>query len=618
MIFYDFEVFAHDWMVVFIDPYNERETVIVNDTKVFQEFYEENKNEVWIGYNSREYDQWIAKSILAGFNPKEVNDWIILKGLKGHDFSDLLKKFSILNFDIKRGFNGLKTLEAFMGNDIRETSVPFNIDRKLTASEIAETIEYCRHDVEQTMEVFARRLNEFTSHLALINTFKLPLSYISRTQAQLSAVILGAKRIHTNDEWNIRLPHTLQLSKYQHIADWFLNKMNEDNKSLEVTIAGLPHTIADGGMHGAPDEPFNYKCQPDEIMVMIDVDQLYPTLTVVYGLLSRAIKEPERFKTILAISLRLKAEKKKKEREPYKRICNITYGSMGDRFNAMYDPLHRRLVCIFGQILLVDLIEKIEGFCELIQSNTDGLLVKLKRADFERLDDAVYEWEQRTNLHMSFDFFEKIYQKDVNNYLAIDYEGNVKSKGSYVKGLSDLDNDLPIVNNAVSDYLTKGIHPMETIMGCTSLIDFQKVVKVSNKYSHAVKVDSHLEPHPWKQCKHFIPDEYDGYCERLEVHGKDCNCRTCPHYEIALVPITDKETRLSDRTFRVFASTRTHDGMLKKVKSEGAKPEKFANTPERCFIFNESVNGVEVPDYLDKQWYVDLAIKRLNDYGVII
>lgn len=592
MIFYDFEVFKHDWMVVLIDPYNERETVIVNDKKVFEEFYAENKNEVWIGYNSREYDQWIAKSILAGFNPKEVNDWIILKGLKGQDFSDLLKKFSILNFDIKRGFNGLKTLEAFMGNDIRETSVPFNIDRKLTASEIAETIEYCRHDVEQTMEVFARRLNEFTSHLALINTFKLPLPYISRTQAQLSAVILGAKRIHTNDEWNIRLPHTLQLSKYQHIADWFLNKMNEDNKSLEVTIAGLPHTIADGGMHGAPDEPFNYKCQPDEIMVMIDVDQLYPTLMVEYGLLSRAIKEPERFKTILATSLRLKAEKKKKEREPYKRICNITYGSMGDKFNPMYDPLHRRLVCIFGQILLVDLIEKIEGFCELIQSNTDGLLVKLKRADFERLDDAVYEWEQRTNLHMSFDFFEKIYQKDVNNYLAIDYEGNVKSKGSYVKGLSDLDNDLPIVNNAVSDYLTKGIHPMETIMGCTSLIDFQKVVKVSNKYSHAVKLG-------------YTPTR-----ERLNPFDLS------PEY----VPLRPPSApiKLTDKTFRVFASSRLNDGIIGKVKTEGSNPEKFANTPEKCFIWNESVNGVSVPDYLDRQWYVDLAIKRLNDYGVII
>lgn len=630
MIFYDFEVFAHDWMVVFIDPYNEQETVIVNDTKVFQEFYNENKDEVWIGFNSRNYDQWIAKSILAGFNPKEMNDWIILKGLKGHDFSDLLKRFPVLNFDIMTGFNGLKTLEAFMGNDIRESSVPFDIDRKLTASEIAETIEYCRHDVEQTMEVFARRLNEFVSQLALINTFKLPLSQIGKTQAQLSAVILGAKRVDLNDGWDIRLPDTLQLDKYRYVADWFLDKRNHnDDAWLETEVCGVPHTFAWGGVHGAIPK-YQFECATDEIMVMADVDQLYPTLMVEYGLLSRAVKEPEKFKVILDTSLRLKAEKKKKEREPYKRICNITYGTMGDRFNPMFDELHRKLVCVFGQILLLDLIEKIEPFCELIQSNTDGILIKIKRKDFDRLDDAVYEWEQRTRLHMSFDYFEKIYQKDVNNYIAVDYDGNTKPKGAYVKDLNDLDNDLPVVNKAITDYFAKKIHPEQTIMMCDDLIEYQKVVKVSSKYSHAVMVREgeiekvHIIYPKYRDCRYHDDDHWR--CEYYGTWvGNPENCHKCNNFTpkqaieyVKVEPDDEILEKLNDKTFRVFASSRPNDGTLKKVKTEGAKPEKFANTPEKCFIFNESVNGVKVPDYLDKQWYIDLAIKRLNDYGVTI
>ena len=44
--------------------------------------------------------------------------------------------------------------------------------------------------------------------------------------------------------------------------------------------------------------------------------------------------------------------------------------------------------------------------------------------------------------------------------------------------------------------------------------------------------------------------------------------------------------------------------------------EKFANTPEHCFIMNESVNGVKVSKKLDKQWYIDLALKRLEDFGI--
>ena len=52
--------------------------------------------------------------------------------------------------------------------------------------------------------------------------------------------------------------------------------------------------------------------------------------------------------------------KKKKEREPYKRICNISYGATGDEFNAMYDPLNRNLVCVYGQVLMVMLLEELE------------------------------------------------------------------------------------------------------------------------------------------------------------------------------------------------------------------------------------------------------------------
>lgn len=561
LIFYDFEVFQYDWLVVFIDPSTREETVIINDPEQFTAFYEAHKGDIWIGFNSRNYDQWIAKGILCGFDPKEISDWIVVKKRKGWEFSDLLRKFEIYSFDVMTGYFALKQLEAFMGNDIRETSVPFDIQRNLTEEEIRETVTYCRHDVEQTIEVFLQRKNEFDSQMALLKTFKLPLSCISKTQAQLAGVILGASRRTFDDEWDIRLPETLSLGKYRQIADWFISEeSHQSNASLNIDIAGVPHVFAWGGVHGAISQ-YNYVCKPDEIMVMADVDQLYPSLMVYYDLLSRAVQEPERFKTILATSLRLKAEKKKKEREPYKRICNIAYGAMGDKYNPMYDPLHRNLVCVFGQVLLLDLIEKIEPFTELIQSNTDGILVKLKRKDFDRLDDAVFDWEQRTRLHMSFDCYERVYQGDVNNYVVVDYDGHSKAKGAYVKELDALDNDLPIVNEAITNYIVNDVHPWITIGACNDLMSYQKVVRVSSKYAHGV----------W--------------------NGQ----------------------RLTDKTFRVFASKRPHDGFIGKCKTEDSKPEKFAFTPDKCFIFNESVKGMKCPDYLDKDWYVQVAIKRLRE-----
>ena len=78
MLFYDFEVFKHDWLVVVIDVTNKLEHVIINDAEQLQEVYDNNKHDVWVGYNSRGYDQYILKGLLCGFNAKKINDFIIV------------------------------------------------------------------------------------------------------------------------------------------------------------------------------------------------------------------------------------------------------------------------------------------------------------------------------------------------------------------------------------------------------------------------------------------------------------------------------------------------------------------------------------------------------------
>ena len=386
MLFFDFEVFKYDWLVVAIDPIQKKEHIIVNNKYELEKLYKTYKRDIWVGFNCRNYDQYILKGILCGFDPKVINDWIIVKGRKGWEFSSLFNKIPLNLYDVMPGIPiSLKVLEGFQGFSIHESSVDFNIDRKLTPKELEETINYCRFDVLNTIEVFIKRKNEFDSQMSLVQTFNLPLSHLGKTQAQLAAIILGAKKKRFKDEWNIRLPHTAQLGRYKAVGEWFLDKANHcyDCK-LDTEICGLTHTIAWGGIH-AGKKQYNYKCKPHEVILDIDVDQLYPTLMIVYGLLSRSVEEPERFKNVLDTSLRLKREGKKKEREPYKRICNITYGAEGDAFNPMYDPLHRNLVCVFGQVLIIDLLEKIEDLIELLQSNTDGIFIKLNRSDVPEL-----------------------------------------------------------------------------------------------------------------------------------------------------------------------------------------------------------------------------------------
>src|SRR5574344_1904607 len=75
--FYDFEVFLYDWMVVIINPVEKIRTVIINDRKALKRYYNEHKEEIWIGYNSRNYDTYILKGLLLDMNPKKINDDII-------------------------------------------------------------------------------------------------------------------------------------------------------------------------------------------------------------------------------------------------------------------------------------------------------------------------------------------------------------------------------------------------------------------------------------------------------------------------------------------------------------------------------------------------------------
>ena len=642
MLFFDFEVFKYDWLVVAIDPIKQKEFVIVNDKEQLIKMYDEYINDIWVGYNCRNYDQYILKAIMLGFDPKKVNDWIIVKQRKGWEFSKLFNKIQLYLYDVMPNIPvSLKVLEGFQGVSIHESSVSFNVNRKLTPKEIAETIQYCRFDVLNTIEVFLKRKSEFDAQMDLLKAFNLPLSALGKTQAQLAAIILDAKKVRFNDDWNIRLPENVDLGKYKAVGEWFLNKANhQEDCSLEIMIAGLLHTIAWGGLHAGVSKE-TIICGDDEVIFDIDVGQLYPNLMRVYKLLSRAARKPEMLDYVLDTSMRLKAEGKKKEREPYKRQCNIFYGAEGDPTNPLYDPLHRTLVCVFGQVFLIDLLDKIEDIVTVINSNTDGIFFKIKKRLIPELEKRIKEWENRTQLCMEYTEYTKYIGKDVNNYIAIQSNGKIHAKGGYVKDLNDLDYDLPIVNEALRNYMIFGTPVEVTINSCTDFRKFQKIVKLSSKYE-------------WVEHE-------QGYNPSYTKRGR-------------LIVNYFRTTKFDNKAYRVFASTDVNDGRLLKCKTNDAisyeekqwegfvkrgytihsdsfgeyirylpggsgtgydvyntkyvkfykpnhknvKKDKFGNTPEHCFIDNGDIRNKPIPNKLDRQYYIDLSKKRLEDFGVSI
>ena len=560
--FYDFEVFVHDWFITIINPIELTMRVIVNDLKALTDYYNKHKNQIWVGYNSRSYDTYIMKGLLLGMNPKKVNDDIILRGLKGWQISRDFKKKKFLDFDIYTK-DSLKTKEGFMGSDIRETEVDFNLNRKLTQQEVRKTIKYNIHDVEQTLEVFRRNKYLYESQIQLIETFNLPIEMISLTQPQLTANILECEKQEHNDEFKFKIIDQIHLKKYKSAKEWFENPDNRDyKKSFDLNVCGVPHRFGWGGLHGCPELPLHAKGR----IFHVDVTSYYPSQIIKHGFMTRNSKNPDRYKEVFDIRVALKKAGKKKEQQPYKIVLNGAYGMMKDKYSLAYDPKQANAICVNGQLMLLDLLEHLEPYITLIQSNTDGLIIQVEDNEekINKVMDICHRWEHRTGMGLEQDEITEIFQKDVNNYVFRFKSGKLERKGAYVMELDDLNYDLPIINKALVDYMMNNIPVQETINDCDMIKEFQKIVKVSSNYEGG-----------WHNGENLV-----------------------------------------DKTFRVFASKDQNDTYLGKYKYQGATIEKFANTPEHCFIMNESVNGVKVSKKLDKQWYIDLALKRLEDFGI--
>lgn len=590
---YDFECYSRInwWCVTFIN-YQDRNKIItiINNRQLLVQLYELHKDEIFVSYNGRQYDTGIFKGILDGMNVGYVNDKLIKEGKKPFKVVKNHKKYPLYDYDAILKDKSLKQLEAFMGDDIRETEVDFNIDRPLTEAEIEQTKIYNIHDVSELLKVLDACWNDFEGQLDIIELYGLNMSYFTKTKVQLAAKILNAVDQHTmDDEFDIRLPDTIQLSdKYKFIPEWYMNPKNwrykehlhseddQHNNQLTCIVAGIPHVFAWGGCHGADDIQSIF----EGIILHADVSSMYPTTDIEYNLLSRKFKNPDDFRMMRDFRLKLKAEGNSKNKA-LKPMINGIYGASKDRNGAIYDPLMANLTCIFGQMFILDLIDKLEPYCRLLQTNTDGIFVLCESEEQKnKVIEITHSVGERLRMEFEIDEYTKLIQKDVNNYIAIMKNGEIECKGSMVKYNNPIDNDLPILNDAVRNYLAYDIPIEKTINECDELIKFQKVIKLSSKY---------------KEVWHGTA---------LSGKSKDGSIKTSG---------IDGEL-LKNKVHRVFASNRPSDGSIYKLKIEkGVKSyEKFANTPDHLFIDNENIHGKSIPAYLDREYYINEAKKRVS------
>lgn len=574
MIFFDMETFTYDWLLVTFD--GKEFTYIENDTKLLQQYYKDHKHDLWVGYNCKGYDQYIIKALLLGINPKLVNDWIIKEGKAGWQFTNTFKDIELNIYDCMVFGKSLKQLESYLGVNIHETDVDFDIKRPLTDEEKRLNREYCRDDVYNTALVFQHTQDDFKTHMGLCQLAGEPISSMAKTGAQLGAKILNAQRLspkYWDEEYNFEYVQCVKDYDYKHkdvLAFFDSIRDTKDPKSkYDVELYGVPHTFALGGVHGSINNYF-YDSEVDinHILVHADIGSMYPSIMIQWGLLSRAIPNLQTYIDIREQRLKYKHEGNPLQ-APLKIILNSVYGMSGagklkngkyQVLSDVYDPIRMREVCINGQLMILQLIEELSQF-NLIQSNTDGLIYKIPKTELDNFKRIISTWEKRTRLNMEYDYITYMTQRDVNNYIAVFDNGTIERKGGAVKKAKILDNDLPIVADAVVEYFVNGVDPKEYITKENNMMRFMKTYKLSSKYSNA-------------------------------IHNGEV---------------------LTDKVYRVFASRSRKDGIVYKCK-EGGKPEKFASCPTHCKIVNGNIQDMKTPNWLDKQWYIDEALKRIQSF----
>lgn len=274
-IVFDFEVFRYNFLFVALNLETGEYTIIEDDRDKMIEFYKDNINSIWIGYNCKNYDRYILQAIIEGVNPKPVNDYII-NGGQGWKLFD--KKLDINLYDCMIMGKSLKQLESYFGVDIRETEIDFNINRPLTDKERASNIKYCKSDVYNTALVFKYNIDDFNAHLGMVKLAKGSLSQLANTKAQLSAKILQAKPLPQNmlkEEWQFEYNQCVKDYNYKHkdVLKFFdsLRETKDAKAKYETILYGLKHVFALGGLHAGINNYIKYPLKEDRCLVHADV-----------------------------------------------------------------------------------------------------------------------------------------------------------------------------------------------------------------------------------------------------------------------------------------------------------------------------------------------------------
>lgn len=345
---------------------------------------------------------------------------------------------------------GLKEIQVTMQyKNVQEFVCDWS--KPLPIEDFDSMIDYNINDIESTSALLDRCKKDIDLRLAIEDEYGVKV--LSKDGVNIGMKILTHKYLEkTGLTWwdikDLRSPQAyiplkdviLPFIKYDSpILKSVLDEMKTQvvspgRKGYEknFVFGGLRYTVGVGGIHSKNDPEIVIPAE-DEMLIDIDVASLYPSMLIEYGFYPKHLGPEflEVYSQIRSERIEAKHNGDKIKDSTLKLALNGLSGNLQNEHNFCYSPFAVMQIRINGQLLLLMLAEKlVELGCRIVQANTDGLFVLLKKSVYDKVNIVCREWEQLTKLTLEEDRFEAMYQYAINDYIAVK-EGYAKKKHEF-------------------------------------------------------------------------------------------------------------------------------------------------------------------------------------------
>lgn len=431
---------------------------------------------------------------------------------------------------------GLKEIQVTMQyKNVQEFVCDWS--KPLPIEDFDSMIDYNINDIESTSALLDRCKKDIDLRLAIEDEYGVKV--LSKDGVNIGMKILTHKYLEkTGLTWwdikDLRSPQAyiplkdviLPFIKYDSpILKSVLDEMKTQvvspgRKGYEknFVFGGLRYTVGVGGIHSKNDPEIIIPAE-DEMLIDIDVASLYPSMLIEYGFYPKHLGPEflEVYSQIRSERIEAKHNGDKIKDSTLKLALNGLSGNLQNEHNFCYSPFAVMQIRINGQLLLLMLAEKlVELGCRIVQANTDGLFVLLKKSIYGKVNNVCREWEQLTKLTLEEDRFEAMYQYAINDYIAVK-EGYTdirdrflageqivqkKKTGELYKSIEQIQDDYikqkgmfitkvqlgkgltpKIIPEAVIKYFVDGIPVEDTIKGCKDIKKFLMAEKTGKQWN---------------------------------------------------------------------------------------------------------------------------------------